>query len=195
MTPAFILVLFAVAYRVATGLLIHSGTTWLSNFAPMAAIALCCAASFPSKWKFTLPLGAFIVSDVILNLYYRASLFNADIIGRYFALILVGCIGLLLQNRASWKTLLPASIAGSIIFYFVTCTFSWMADPGYAKNFAGLIQAVTVGLPSYHSTPSWMFFRNSLLSDLIFTALFVLCLGFSRNAEAVRARTTVPGPA
>ena len=29
MIPAFLLVLFAVAYRVATGLSIHSGATWL----------------------------------------------------------------------------------------------------------------------------------------------------------------------
>jgi hypothetical protein len=44
MIPAFLLVLFAVAYRVATGLFIQSGATWLANFAPFAAIALCSAA-------------------------------------------------------------------------------------------------------------------------------------------------------
>ena len=36
-------------------------------------------------------------------------------------------------------------------------SFSWLSDPGYAKNFAGLIQSLTVGLPSYSATPTWMF--------------------------------------
>jgi hypothetical protein len=190
MIPAFLLVLVAVAYRIAAGLLIQSGTTWLSNFAPFAAIALCSAAYFPGKLKFFLPLGALFISDAILNYYYQAPLLTGHIVSRYLALTLVGCIGVLLQNRASFKTLLPASLAGSILFYVVTNLFSWLSDPGYAKNFAGLIQALTVGLPQYGSTPTWMFFRNSLVSDLIFTVLFVFCVNFGRNTG--RARATVP---
>ena len=192
MIPAIFLVLFAVAYRVATGLLIHSGATWLSNFAPLAAIGLCCAAYFPPKLKFSLPLIALFISDVILNARYGASLLDAHIVSRYLALVVIGCIGLLLQNRASLKTLLPASILCSTIFYLSTCTFSWLSDPGYAKNFAGLIQAITVGLPEYGATPAWMFFRNSLLSDLFFTILFVLCMSFSRSADISRAKTALP---
>ena len=56
MIPAFLLILAAVAYRIVTGLAIHSGTTWLSNFAPLTAIALCGAVYFPPKLKFTVPL-------------------------------------------------------------------------------------------------------------------------------------------
>lgn len=192
MIPALFLVLAAVVYRLLTGLLIHSGATWLSNFAPMAAIGLCCAIYFPPRLKFSLPLIALFISDAILNYYYGASLADAHIVGRYLALVLVGCVGLLLQNRASLKTLLPASILGSTFFYLITCAFSWLSDPGYAKNFAGLIQAITVGLPAYSSTPAWMFFRNSLLSDLFFTFLFVMCMSLSRSAELSRPRTALP---
>ena len=56
MIPALLLVFSAVVYRVTTGLLIHSGASWLSNFAPLAAIALCSAAYFPNKYKFSVPL-------------------------------------------------------------------------------------------------------------------------------------------
>src|SRR5207249_1001073 len=139
MIPAFVLVLAAVAYRLATGFLIHSGATWLSNFAPMAAIALCCAVYFPPKLKFSVPLIALFISDLVLNYHYGASLLDGHILGRYLALILVGAIGVLLQKRPSLKSLLPASILGSTIFYLITCAFSWVSDPGYAKNFAGLI--------------------------------------------------------
>lgn len=188
MIPALLLVIAAIAYRVATGLSIHSGATWLSNFAPFAAIALCSAAYFPAKLKFSFPIAALFISDVILNSYYGAPLFTPLILCRYLVFILVGCVGLALQNRASFKTLLPASIIGSTFFYVVTNAFAWLSDPGYAKNFAGLIQALTVGLPQYSATPSWMFFRNSLLSDFFFTAIFVTCLSFDRSAERSRAK-------
>ncbi len=184
MIPALLLVLAAVAYRVATGVFIQSGATWLSNFAPMAAIALCSAAYFPARLKFILPLGALLLSDLILNAHYGATLLDGHIICRYVALILIGVFGLSLQNRISFKALLPASLLASVFFYALTNALSWLSDPGYAKNLAGLIQALTLGLPQYSATPTWMFFRNSLVSDLFFTCLFVLCVHFSRNAES-----------
>src|ERR1700751_3248577 len=174
MIPALFLVFTAVAYRLATGFLISSGATWLSNFAPMAAIALCCAVYFPARLKFSVPLIALFLSDVILNFHYGASLLDPHIVGRYLALVMVGSIGLFFQERASLKTLLPVSIFSSAVFYLVTCTFSWLSDPGYAKDSAGFVQSVTVGLPAYSATPSWIFFRNSVLSDLFFTLLFVM---------------------
>jgi hypothetical protein len=192
MIPALLLVFSAVAYRVTTGLLIHSGASWLSNFAPLAAIALCSAAYFPKKYKFSVPLVTLFISDAVINFRYGAPLLDPQIFIRYFALALIGFVGVLLQNRASLKTLLPASIVGSTIFYAITNTFSWLNDPGYAKSLGGLIQALTVGLPQYSATPSWMFFRNSLLSDLLFTLLFVLSMNLGRSAEGSRARTAVP---
>jgi hypothetical protein len=192
MIPALILILSAVVYRIAAGLLIHSGQAeWLSNFAPLAAIALCGAAYFPAKFKFTVPLGALFVSDLFLNYFYGAPLIQGQMISRYVALGLVGLLGLALQTRASLKTLLPASLIGSTIFYLITNTFSWLSDPGYVKNFAGLIQALTVGLPQYSATPTWMFFRNTLISDLFFTLVFVLCMSFGRKTSR-RAGVALP---
>jgi hypothetical protein len=192
MIPAFLLVFSAAAYRITTGLLIHSGATWLSNFTPLAAIALCSAAYFPKKYKFSVPLVTLFISDAVINFRYGAPLLDSQILLRYVALAVVGCVGLLLQNRASLKTLLPASIVGSTFFYVITNAFSWLSDPGYTKNLAGLIQALTTGLPSYSATPSWMFFRNSLISDLLFTLLFVLSINLGRSAEGSRARAAVP---
>ena len=192
MIPAFLLILATVAYRIVTGFAITSGTTWLSNFAPLAAIALCGAVYFPRKYKFTVPLLALFLSDIVLNIHYSAPLLDPLIACRYLALFLVGCLGLLIANRASLKTLLPASLAGSTLFYVITNVFAWLSDPGYAKNFAGLVQSLTVGLPQYSATPTWMFFRNSLLSDLFFTGLFVLCMKLGRSPARARATSAVP---
>jgi len=194
MIPAFLLIVAAVAYRIVTGLAITSGTTWLSNFAPMAAIALCGAAYLPTRYKFTVPLVALLLSDIVLNLHYNAPMFDALIACRYLALVVVGLLGVAIANCVSWKTLLPVSLAGSVLFYVITNAFAWLSDPGYVKNFAGLVQALTVGLPQYSSTPSWMFFRNSVLSDLLFTGLFILCMQWGRSPESSRAPSALPRP-
>jgi hypothetical protein len=192
MIPAFLLIVAAVAYRIVTGLAITSGSTWLSNFAPMAAIALCAAAYFPAKYRFSVPMIALLVSDVVLNSFYGFSLLNPFVLSHYVGFALVGALGLLLRNRAWVKTMLPASIAASILFYAVTGTVSWLFDPGYPKNIAGLFQSLTVGVAAYSATPSWMFFRNSVLSDLIFTGLFILCFHWGRASESVRATAAEP---
>ncbi len=192
MIPALLLILSAIAYRIVTGLLAQPGSIGLLNFAPLAAIALCAAAYFPAKYKFTVPMIALLISDVVLNIHYGFSLLSPFVLSHYLGFALVGCLGFLLQNRRSMKTLLPASIAGSLIFYIVTNSVSWFFDPGYVKNFTGLVQALTVGLPAYSSTPTWIFFRNTLVSDLFFTLLFVACMNFGGRAERSRAGAVVP---
>ncbi|HEX4667345.1 MAG TPA: DUF6580 family putative transport protein [Chthoniobacterales bacterium] len=189
MIPALLLVVLAVVYRIASAVIVQSGgSAWLSNFAPLAAIALCSAVYFPRKYKFTVPLAALLVSDIVLDVYYRASLLDPLVLCRYVAFALVGLLGLAISRRPSLKTVLPASLAGSVLFYAITNAFSWLTDSGYVKNFAGLIQALTVGLPQYGATPTWMFFRNSLVSDLLFTLLFVACMSLSRRSSDLPAR-------
>ena len=191
MIPAFLLVLLAVAYRIAVGIMVESGTTWLASFAPIAAIALCSAAFFPGRYKFIIPIAGLFISDLVLNAYYGASMLHPAVFTHYVAIVAVLLLGLALRNRVSFKTMLPASIAGSLIFYVISNTFSWLADPGYMKTFAGLIQALTVGLPAYSATPTWMFLRNAIVSDLIFTSAFVLCVVLAQSRERARATSTI----
>jgi len=186
MIPAFLLIVATVAYRIVTGLAITSGTTSLSNFAPMAAIALCAAAYFPAKYRFSVPMIALLISDIVLNTFYGFSLFSPFVLSHYVGFALVGALGLLLRNRASTRSMLPASIAASVLFYVVTGIVSWFFDPGYSKNLAGLFQSLTVGVAAYSATPSWMFFRNSVVSDLLFTGLFILCMHWGRASERDR---------
>jgi hypothetical protein len=192
MIPALLLIVAAVAYRIVTGLAIISGTTALSNFAPLAAIALCAAAYFPTRYKFTVPMIALLISDAVLNASYGFSLLSPFVLSHYVGFALVCGLGWLLRKQASAKTLLPASLAASVIFYVVTNAVSWLFEPGYPKNFPGLIQALTVGLPAYGGTPTWMFFRNTAVSDLLFTGLFILCMHWGRASEPERATSAIP---
>jgi Family of unknown function (DUF6580) len=195
MFAALLLVLLTVVYRVASAVIVHGGgSAWLSNFAPLAAIALCSAVYFPRKYKFTVPFAALLLSDLVLDFYYGASLSDPLILCRYVAFGLVGLLGLAISRRPSLKTVLPAALAGSVLFYAITNAFSCLTDPGYVKNFGGLVQALTVGLPQYGATPTWMFFRNSAVSDLLFTLLFVVCMSLSRRESALPAAAARPLP-
>lgn len=195
MIPAILLIIAVVAYRIVTGLFAQSGSIGLLNFAPLAAIALCAAAYFPTQYKFTVPMVALLISDVVLNIHYGFSLLSPFVVSHYIAFTIIGCLGLLLQRRASWKTLLPASLAASLIFYLATNTVSWIFDPAYAKNLAGFLQAQTTGHPAWAATPTWMFFRNSVVSDLLFTGLFILCMHLGRSTARSRAAEALPRPA
>jgi hypothetical protein len=186
MFAAFILLLVVVVYRVVSGFMGSADLSWMHNFAPVSAVALCGAAFLPRRGAVVLPLAMLFLSDVILNVFhYHQPLLTFDIVPRYAALILICALGYALRDRAHLPQLLGASLVGSVIFFFVTNTGSWITDPGYAKNFAGWTQAVTTGLPGYPST--WWFYRHTLLGDLFFTALFVGCM-------ALQQRMAVPAP-
>jgi len=177
---ASVLFLVAVLYRLGLGLFgAHAG--FLSNFAPLAAIALCGGIYLPRKLALALPLAALFISDLVLNAHYNAPLVDAQMVSRYFALGLVVALGFALRGRARFITVLPASVGGSLLFYVITNTGSWIDQPGYAKTFAGWVQALTIGLPGY--PPTWSFFRNSLASDVLFSLLFVACMALTSSRE------------
>jgi Family of unknown function (DUF6580) len=76
MIPALLLIVSAVVFRIVTGFFGHSDSIGWLNFAPIAAIALCAAAYFPLKYKFTVPMMALLLSDVVLNTHYGFSLLS-----------------------------------------------------------------------------------------------------------------------
>jgi hypothetical protein len=170
---ACILFAAAVIYRLTLGFAgEHAG--FLSNFSPLAAIALCGGVYLPRRLALIVPLAALFVSDLALNWHYGYALVSLEMISRYIALAASVAIGFTLRDRARLATVLPAGALGSVIFYVITNTSSWLTWPGYARTFQGWVQALTTGLPGY--APTWMFFRASLLSDLLFSALFVFCM-------------------
>ncbi len=175
MFAALALLLAVVVYRVVSGFYGSADFTWLHNFAPVSAIALCGAVYLPRRLALALPLVMLLVSDVVLNVFhYQQPFFTWDILPRYAALALICVLGFALRDRASFGKLLGASVAGSLIFYVLTNTGSWLYEPAYAKTFVGWLQALTTGLPGY--PPTWTFYRFTLLSDLFFTALFFACM-------------------
>jgi hypothetical protein len=184
MPAAIVLLLVVILYRIFFGIVDSASFGGLHNFSPIAAVALCGAVYLPKRLAVALPLAGLFVSDAVLNLvHYHLPLLTFDIVPRYLALGIICLIGFAFRGRARLLPLLGASFAGSLIFFVITDTGSWIAAPQYAKTFAGWTQALTTGIPGY--PPTWWFYRQSLAGDLFFTAIFALVMaGRTKAADA-----------
>lgn len=189
MIPAFALFAAAVLYRllpVLLGMKLEQ-PGWLPNFSPMAALCICGAAFLPRRLAVAVPLVALLGTDIALNAHYSYDLFTWEFFGKTVAFVVVAALGWGLRGKARASVVFPAVIGSSVFFYVATNTASWLHEPGYAKTLAGWWQALTAGLPGF--APTWTFLRNSLVSDLIFAALFLACMRWGKSAPvAVQER-------
>lgn len=187
MIAGLVLFAIAVAYRllpVFLGVTVHQ-PEWLPNFSPMAALCLCGAACLPRRFAIAVPFIALLGTDLILNAHYGFPLFTLEFLGTIVAFAVVAALGWQLRNNPRPGVLLPAVLGGSLFFYIVTNTASWLYEPGYAKSAAGWLQALTTGLPGY--APTWIFYRNTLAGDMLFAVLFLACVNWKRQPAAVSA--------
>lgn len=142
------------------------------NFSAAYALAFCGGLYFCGAMAWWLPMGALLVTDILLNVfYYHEPVFSGYMLVKTLAFVAIVALGRLFKPQMSWLKLTCGGLLGAILFYLITNTASWISDPGYAKTIAGWIQALTTGLPGY--PPTWEFFRNTLMSGGIFSALFV----------------------
>jgi hypothetical protein len=163
---AVFLVIFGAFYRVFRAEFLPD---W-PNFSPVLAIAFCGGLVFSGGLAAAVPLAALFVSDLLLNAHYHVPLVNPEMVAYYGCYAIAILTGRLLRG-AGVGALLAGLVGNSLLFYIVTNTLAWIANPAYAQSAAGWLQALTVGLPQY--PPTWVFFRNSLAGDLVFAALFL----------------------
>lgn len=146
----------------------------LANFAPLMALTFCGAVYFLDKRLWLVPFAALLLSDLWLNHHYASAFGESWTLPSM--LIRAGCfavalpLGRFVAAHKSWLNLFGGALGGALFFYLATNTDAWIRDPYYIKTAAGWWQAMTVGRPEF--PPTLLFFRNSLVSDLLFTGLF-----------------------
>jgi len=169
-----------------------------ANFSAAYAFAFCAGVYFRGATAWWLPLGTMLVTDLGLNVYYWSRGIDvwdspdlANLAFNYAAYAVLIFLGRRFKPRSSFTALLVGGILGAILFYLITNTASWFFNPfnnpEYSKNLAGWIIALTKGTGGYPST--WEFFRNTLLSGGLFTALFAAAAKLTAPAESPADKT------
>ncbi|MDR3458151.1 MAG: hypothetical protein P4N60_11935 [Verrucomicrobiae bacterium] len=153
------------------------------NFSVVYAFAFCAGVFFPKKIVWWLPMATILITDLGLNFYYQytgaaddvwsaANLANLSF--NYAAYAVLILLGRGFKPNTSLLKLVGGGLLGAILFYVITNTASWFFNPfhnpEYTKTIAGWIIALTKGINGWPTTLE--FFRNTLLSGGLFTALF-----------------------
>lgn len=169
MPLALVLILLATGYRV-----LGTMDMTLANISPIMALAFCSGVYCRDRRFWLVPFAALTLSDFYIDWFYAREYGHewnlSGFLARTACFATALGLGAWIARRKSWLWLLNGSLLGAILFYLVTNTQSWLADPFYAKTLAGWWQALTIGHPEY--PPTIFFFRNTLFGDLLFTGLF-----------------------
>ena len=153
------------------------------NFSAAYALAFCGGVYFSGAMAWWLPMGALLVTDVLLNLFfYHEPVFSGYMLLKTLAFAAIVLLGRQFKPGMNFLKLLGGGVLGAILFYLITNTASWFHNPGYAKTLMGWVQALTTGLPGY--PPTWEFFRNTLMSGGLFTGLFVGAMKLTAESPA-----------
>ena len=165
----------------------------LANFSPLMALAFCGGVYFRRGAMWLVPFLALTASDVWIDQYYASAYhYHFDSAGAGVRILCFAAglvIGGWVAPRPRAINLFSGILGSSLLFYVVTNTAAWKADPFYAGSAAGWWQALTVGHPQF--PPTIFFFRNTLVSDLIFTAVFAVLV---RSAASARRSVESAAP-
>jgi hypothetical protein len=148
------------------------------NFTPIGAMALFSGAYLGRRgMAFAAPLGAMVLSDVVLGFYSGFWI-------TYVAVALIVVVGWLTLTRVSVLRVGGAAIASSVLFFVVSNFGTWASSGMYPHTFAGLSACYVAAIP---------FFRNTIAGDLFYATLL---FGGFRVAElllpSVRAGQVQP---
>jgi hypothetical protein len=81
----------------------------------------------------------------------------------YGSFILTGLVGIWLREHKNFKNIVLATIFSSVLFFIITNFGVWLEGRLYQANMSGLIEAYAMAIP---------FFRNTIMGDLFYVALF-----------------------
>ena len=156
---AYLFVVLAVLLRVVAG----TGAFATLGFSLVGASLLFFGSRMPRK-HFWIPAALLIGSDVYLNLRVYQLPFTLDQIVMWSWYLVPCFIGFFIRDRIKPLNVFGAGL-GTGVGFFLTSNFAVWAfgNIAYAKNLSGLLLCYTKALP---------FFRNGIISDVLFSLVF-----------------------
>jgi hypothetical protein len=157
----------------------------MPNFQPLAALFLCGAVFFHGAKSWGLPVVAWLLSYPATSWVQGYQPFSHA--GDYVALgtlLLTSVLARPLRQHRHPALLLGAGVLAAALFHVLTNSAAWVADPLHAKTAAGYWQALWSGRPT-DPLPTWIFFRNQVAANLLFTTLFLVAHHSWRPARKV----------
>ena len=156
LTPRSGILVAMIALAVAIRLLIHFVPGALPyNFTPVEAIALFGGAYFSDRrLAFIVPLGAMLLSDLVIGLHPMLPVIYACIAASV-------ALGFGLRHRVSVLRVAGFGVAGSLLFFVVVSFVEWLlGDTEYCR--AGIVPCYAAALP---------FLQNWLAGTLVWSAI------------------------
>jgi hypothetical protein len=164
----------------ALGMTVAAGAARLVqnlNFAPVGALSLFAGARLRGWQAYALPIALMALTDPLRGGYSAATPFV------YVSFLISVWFGAKLRRTENPVWIGGMALAGSVQFFLLSNLPAWLFYPEYAHNVSGLISCYAAALP---------FYRNTLLSDLAYTAvLFGLHALLSRRIAAAERVVTV----
>lgn len=167
--PTALIVILLIAFRIMGSVFPET----LPNFQPLAALFFC-GAIIAKGWRsWAIPLAAWAVTyPAPAMLQGNTEFLSAGvIITTALAFAATFLIGKKLSG-AGFATLMAGSIAAALAFHLITNGAAWIASPLYPKSPLGLWQSLWAGYVGA-VTPTWVFLRNMICANLVFTAIFL----------------------
>jgi len=150
-TPRLLALLSAIVAAAALRLAPHP-----PNFTPIGAMALFSAAYLGRRpIAFAAPLGALLLSDLLLGFYH-------GIVTVYASVALIVVVGWLALSRISPLRVGAAALASSVLFFAITNFGVWLFTGFYPLTWAGLSACYVAAIP---------FFQNTVAGDLFYSVL------------------------
>ncbi len=132
------------------------------NFSPVFAALLFGGAHLKRRDSIWYPVALLAVSDVVLTtLVYRMRLGWGQSI-TWLGFAVVALIGYWLRKRETVARIGVAALAGPTAFFLISNFGVWLGWRMYPATWDGLVTCYVAALP---------FYRNSLLSSVVYTAL------------------------
>jgi len=144
------------------------------NFQPLAALFFC-GAWLLGGWRgLAVPAAAWLVTYPLPAIFQgnMEHLSPGVIAVTFLAFAATYWLGHTLAKRGAGSLLL-GSLAAAITFHLITNGAAWIGSPMYPKTTAGLWQSLWTG-PVGSPIPSWVFLRNLMAANVLFTGLILL---------------------